>query len=402
MNNILELMGYEYKKIFRKKSTWITLGILLVLILFVGVENMIGNTYHEGMVIGTKYEETQKNKEAASKIFGRVFDKTLIFEAMDALNQYQSQGYSAYEIYRPYRPIIVLYSYAVMDNPSVLMIRTNLSEEEAENYYISMKANMKKIIDLNLFLTEKEKEKLKSYTEEIKTPFIYEYSDGYKKFAYSTKAIGLFLMLGIVYCMAPLFAGEYATKMDALILSSRFGKNKLITAKILTGLTFSLLITILGLVVSIVEIFCIYGIEGANMPIQVWGLVGVLMVYPIQCAAGMIIISLCLSLASLLMSGITMLLSAKLKSPYHVVILSSIIILVPLIFQVPRDLIIINFLYHLLPVNMMSYDRILSTYLYSVGEMSIKPFHFIPVYCMIGICVLSKFTYRGFKRHQIA
>jgi ABC-type transport system involved in multi-copper enzyme maturation permease subunit len=282
------------------------------------------------------------------------------------------------------------------------MISNDLREEDADNYYIQLKANMKTIIDGNLYLSVKEKEILKGYTNDIKTPFIYEYFIGYEKFAYSTNAIGLFLMLGITYCLAPLFAGEYTTKMDALILSSRFGKNKLITAKILTGFSFSLLITVLGLVVSIVEIFCIYGIEGGNMPIQVWGLVGILMVYPFKCFTGLLLISLCLSFAAMLMSGIIMLLSAKLKSPYHTVILSSIIVLVPLIFQVPGDLRILNFLVHLLPTNMMSYDRIFSTYLYSVGDISITPYHFIPVFCMIAVCVLSIFTYRGFKKHQIA
>lgn len=69
------------------------------------------------------------------------------------------------------------------------------------------------------------------------------YSEGYAGFI----NMGMSLMVGLgfvlVICLAPVFAEEYSRKTDALILVSRYGKNRCALAKILAAYLLALLVT---------------------------------------------------------------------------------------------------------------------------------------------------------------
>ena len=50
MRELLNLTGYEYKKIFQKRSTWIALGAVLLWVLFAGIGGTLGEYYIEGVL----------------------------------------------------------------------------------------------------------------------------------------------------------------------------------------------------------------------------------------------------------------------------------------------------------------------------------------------------------------
>lgn len=73
-------------------------------------------------------------------------------------------------------------------------------------------------------------------------------------------SIGLLVLIGL----SPLFSAEYSKKTDALILSSKHGKKKLIFAKIKAGLIYAVGIWALIEILNTLIVFGIYGTTGAE------------------------------------------------------------------------------------------------------------------------------------------
>lgn len=73
-------------------------------------------------------------------------------------------------------------------------------------------------------------------------------------------SVGLLVLIGL----APIFSAEYSRKTDAILLSSKYGKKKLIFSKIKAGLIFA--ITVWGLIeiINTLIIARIYGTTGAE------------------------------------------------------------------------------------------------------------------------------------------
>ena len=116
-----------------------------------------------------------------------------------------------------------------------------------------------------------------------------------------------FFVIGI--CIAPVFAGECQNRTDTLLLTTKYGKNKALAAKILISLAFTVLyITLCGLIGFIMNVLLL-GTEGWNLPIQLWDTI-----YPYQwsvavaCAVNfgvILLIMLFLTAFSLLLSAVS-------------------------------------------------------------------------------------------------
>lgn len=78
--------------------------------------------------------------------------------------------------------------------------------------------------------------------------------------------VGMFLLV----VLSPLFSAEYAKRTDSLLLCSKYGKNKLIKAKILTGFLIAISIWLFLQTFNAVMVFSLFGIEGAKAFVQNW------------------------------------------------------------------------------------------------------------------------------------
>lgn len=73
-------------------------------------------------------------------------------------------------------------------------------------------------------------------------------------------SIGLLVLIGL----APIFSAEYSRKTDAILLSSKYGKKKLIFSKIKAGLIFAIAVWGLIEIINTLIIVGIYGTTGAE------------------------------------------------------------------------------------------------------------------------------------------
>lgn len=392
MSDLFTLIGYEYKKIGKRKSTYITLGITLFLILFAGLGVLVGYTYVDGVKANTKYDEMKIDRDYALKLTGRTVDKALIEE--------MQKGYSHVDITTRYTTTkeYQLYARPYDSISNIIWQVTDDINIDANSFYEIRNEKLRdNLLDLNM--NDGEIDKHLELNKKVITPFTYSYSKGYQRFTALNFTTGIFLIFGLAICIAPIFAGEYTNKMDHILLSSKYGKNKLILAKLITGISFTVMIALLFLGISLLEFLLIYGYEGSNAPLQIWS---VLSSYPLLIKDVVQILIVCTTLASVWVISITMFLSAKFKSPFSVIIVTTVIIFGGMFINVSSENRFLMDLWKLLPTNMMSYLGVFSDYTFQIGGMNILPYHFIPIFCIVATMIFLYFAYHGFKNHQIS
>lgn len=390
MSDLFALIGYEYKKIGKRKSTYISLGIILFLILFTGVGLFIGD-YLSGVKVSTAYTEMIKDRGYGLNLSGRKVDKDLIKEMQYGFSNVKSNNEytrtNEFELYaRPYNSIRSI----------IWQVTKDYQYIEGDSFY-DIRKEMIKAKLTKLSLSDKEVEKHLALDDKVETPFTYFYSEGYDRFVTLNYTTGMLVTFGLAICLAPIFAGEYTSNMDGLLLSSKYGKNKLILAKLITGVSFTILNILLFLGINLLECLIIYGFEGGNAPFQLWE---VLSTYPLMIKDVIKILVLCTAFASVWTISITMFVSAKFKSPFGVIIVTTVIIFGGMFVHVSSPNRLLITLENLLPSNMMAPWGVFSDYMYQIGNKNILPYHFIPIFCIVATMIFLYLAYRGFKNHQ--
>lgn len=405
MSSFFDLVGFEYKKIFKRKSTAITLILVTVLTILSTPAILIGYHYIDGHPSESKYDSMVKDREYARALAGRALDEDLILETKNAyLNIPLRDKYNItpeYEEYaRPYSPIYYLVRTVYNRKESKrfgLEAMQTLSIEDIQNYY---EARSNKIFNeiSHKTINDNSKEKLLKLDNKIETPFVFDYTDGYTRFFAIMYTTGIISAFAIAICIAPIFAGEYTTGADQLILSSKFGKNKLISAKLFTSISFSSVVCIALSLLTYFECMLIFGFDGANAPFQ---LLLPLCTYPFKMWQVAALFSICILFGAIFTTAITLWLSSKFKSPFGVIIIVSILTFAPMMLNVSENNVFLYNLFNLLPSSMMGIWSVSSPILFELFGLSIEPYIFMPIFAVFATIIILPFAYRSFKNHQI-
>lgn len=271
MNSICELVGFEYRKILWKRRTIITLLFAVFITVFSCIGPLMGNDYIKGEISESTYDGMKKDREYIRSMSGRVIGSDILSETIEAYTQIpptdgkytDTQEYQQYA--RPYYEIyyMIRKAYNINDRKEIEL----LSEENVNNFYSIRQDMVERSIE-ETTMSSTEKPASVRLSKQVKTPFIYSYTGGYTRFFSQMFVTAILICFICSICISPLFAGEYTDKMDSLILSSKYGKNKVIYAKLFTGISFSILLSIVLTVVSYVTTMAFFGWEGGNSPIQ--------------------------------------------------------------------------------------------------------------------------------------
>ena len=116
----------------------------------------------------------------------------------------------------------------------------SLSPEEAAGIYQIRVDSLKEYLskeEVKDTFSEKEKEFLISQWENLKTPFYYEYAEGWKALLDSQYLPTLLTLLVVILgaLTAGIFSDEYSWKADSIFFSSKLGRNKAVLSKIGAG-----------------------------------------------------------------------------------------------------------------------------------------------------------------------
>ena len=165
-------------------------------------------------------------------------------------------------------------------------------------------------------------------------------------------------------------------------MSGKYGKTKLTTAKILAALFFGVLAFTLHVLLAFGLPLAAFGTDGWNLPLQINGTT---VPYPLTFLEGTLINLGVIYLVLLAMIGVTLFLSARMKSPYLVLTVVVPVLFVPM-FLSPNGT-----------------SGIYGSYLsYQFGPVVLDAFAVRTVLYAVLALILLPLAGRGFRRHQAA
>lgn len=116
--------------------------------------------------------------------------------------------------------------------------------------------------------TQKEKDFMIQKYEDLKTPFYYEYMDGWAALLQNISTFILILALVIGFFVAGIFSDEFQTKADSIFFSTQFGRSRGISAKVGAGFCIATGFYVIFVLLYTFIVLFVLGADGANCPIQ--------------------------------------------------------------------------------------------------------------------------------------
>lgn len=405
MNSFWTLTAFEYQKIFRRKSVVIALALALLASVISAWGTLLGDVYIDGVPVESNYEAMQKDRAYARALAGRAVDETLLLEASAAYATIPQEAptYQATAEYqtnaRPYSEIYGISRLFRYESSEGFGARSfaSLTADQAKGFYPMRREIIAQQVN-ETQMSGKAKAAVLEMDAKIRNPWIFSYSDGYGRFYAIMYTTGIIAAFVAAVCIAPLFAGEYTSGACQLILSSKHGKGWGVKAKIFTGFSLAALLSIFFTAQTYVQCMLTFGPDGASAPIQLHLST---CVYPITVGQAALLQSICILFACLMVAAVTMALSSKLKTPFGVIILVSLLLIVPMLLNIPEHPLLPYLLYLLLPANMMTFWNVFEMYQYELFGLTIPPFAMMPLFSAILAAILCPIAIRIFKNHQI-
>lgn len=412
-----KIIKFEFLKIMRRKSSIIMVIFSVVIILYLfGSIVFQESTFNKD---GKKYKGMNAivmEKEGYKAVTGKMTEKRITTDIRKYQKKFNKPNNVTYtdggdtKVFKdkvywsflcPKKDYYTLVS-ENYDNPfeyggfSKLPL---ISTEKGADFYKARLKKINKLLDqhyLDADFTQPEKNFWLKMNESVKEPFTYGYAKGWINLIDST-GLWFFLVLAICVCIAPVFATEYQTGMDSLIFTSKYGKSKVIGAKILASFLYGSIVFVINVVLSMAVILIPYGTDGWNLPIQIMDTV---CPYPLNFMEAILLYIVIAYLIVLAFISFNLVLSASMKSPYPVLIIDAILLIIPFFMSYSDTSYVYNHVFPLLPTKAL--EMSLSYYTdYKLGAMIISwPTMIMLVYLIVALALLPV-VWIKFRKHQI-
>lgn len=287
MKHLVNMYVIELKKILSRKTLWISFAVTVVIIFIAAGSDLLTKyKFPDGKIMsGKEYHALARQK--GELLSGRPIDDHFFEEVRAEVVQYALQaGYLTEDELQ-----------AVMDGTAtdIMMnsVQTALADAAEETGCADafgligeMTGDIRKtltissgewyeVLERNLaWSTENtsgaEKEYWQKSLSNIEKPMTYYYAFGYRAFFEQMYAFIWILIILIAISLAGLFADERSTRMDALILSAKNGRETMARAKLLAGITVGVGEALLVFLLNAVSSFALYGANGKDGAIQLF------------------------------------------------------------------------------------------------------------------------------------
>lgn len=410
-----ELVKFELKKLFTKKMNIIVLIVCLFLITILfglsGIDflasDKLGNNYKGQEAISLRKEQIAQLKGTLTneRITEEIKDLQDLRKNPDNLvvNSYGEEDFSK-KIYNEYldnrlnllaniNKVYAGYSSSYIDE----ILKVDL--ENTEDFYTLRQNVIKESLNQDYSgktYTEQEKDYWIEKSSKVETPFEYDFYYGWSN-TFNSYQMTVVTIIAVCICLSSIFSGEYQSGADNIILTSKYGKSKAITAKIIASIIFATIVFVVYLIFSVGSVLLMFGTDGWNLPIQI---MNILSVYPLTFLEAFLY-NVGISYVILLgMVGLTLFLSSKLKGSIAVFIIDIAIIMIPSFFRITSQFGLWNKTLLLMPYNSIfnNFSRMVS---YQFGSLVID----LPLMTILTYLVLMFITFilarRIFRKHQV-
>ena len=407
------LVKYEFLKILRKKSTLIVMAVSLILTGFLfGLPIIQYQTYNQaGVIKGTEGIAYEKEQYADLSVpLSEEYIAETIREVQELFVNPDNIGYDGNEQFligdaywngvAPREKLLNLIANAY-SKPNEILGYNNLPDldiKDAAFFYQTMEGKIQTLLNNpSRKLSDEQKEYWDSMAGKVDTPLQYGYYEGWEVIISSFELL-MFALLAVCIVVAPVFSGEYQAGTDAVILSAKYGKTKLTTAKIAASLLFGTAAFILHIVVACGLPLAAFGADGWNLPLQI---ANTTIPYPLTFLQAALINIGIIYLVLLAMVGLTLLLSAQLKSPYLVLIILVPILFIPMFLTPNGTTGAYNLILFLLPYRstLPEFGRYIS---YQFGGLVWDALTVRTILYAFLTVIMLPLARLGFKKHQVA
>lgn len=234
--------------------------------------------------------------------------------------------------------------------------------------------------------------------EAVKKPFRFG-NTGTWNLIWTDISLLFYLFFVISICIAPVFAGEYQSRTDALILTSKFGKTKLIGAKLIAVSLFCVGYVLVCTVLSVGSLIAVLGVEGYDLPVQLFSRNSAYDWTVLQAVA---VNFLAMLFMAAFVGAFSMLLSARSKNPLVVLTADFLLILGTVFIPFSKNSRLFNRILFLTPVRCADFNEVLSVYnSWQIGNVVLSYVAMIFIAYAAAAVLCMVFTGRGFSRHQV-
>lgn len=402
-----QLLKFELKKILCRKVNLIAMALGMLLIVFSNIALINGeslyldeNHYLEG-VEAIKTEEEVEN--ALTSELSEEFLTGFMQEYQQEIQKDPSEDGYNYSLIADKRNLFALIAgnYTEFNAQWGWEDLNDISTDHGIGFYERRMEKIKTLLNADYSYgnyTESEKEYWLQKAEAIKTPFTWGSKNTWDMI-WSSIGLLFYQFFVISICLAPVFAGEYQNRTDALILSAKHGKTKLIYAKITASFIFTSIEMALCSIVSIGINVCMLGVDGWNLPVQLWNTIIPYQLTVIEaCALNLLV----MFLISFSLTAVSLMLSALFKSQLIALAVDMLLYYCTAFMPFSKTSGLWNHIKYLLPINSVELKNVLKTYNgYQFGIVIISYlWMIIIVYVLITIICLCG-AGRSFKNHQI-
>lgn len=400
-----QLYYFELKKIICKRVNQIAMLLGLSLMIICNIAQIQGETFRDGDNELSGVSAILKQEEVENSLTSELNEEFLT----DFLREYQRQMEGSpyeyeWDLIEPQRNLFSCISKNYVEWNKQYIDWENLKKINTEGGIGFYDRRIQKIETLlNAEYTygnfsEAEKEYWLAKSKAVDIPFLWGSTSAWD-IIWTGIELLFYLFFVISICTAPIFAGEYQNRTDALLLASKHGKSKVISAKILAAFTFTFIyITVCSLVSIGISCFLL-GIDGWNLPVQLWDTI-----IPCQMTVfkACIINLSVIFLISFFITAFSLLISTLSKSPMIVLALNILLVFGTIFLTSSKNSGLWNKILYLLPLNCIDLKHVLRTYnSYQFGSLIISYLDmiFIVYITLTIICILC--TGKGFRNHQV-
>ena len=407
------MLKYEMKKVFSKPSSWIAILLLFVLlgnVCYLAAKHDLFYVNQQGeMEYG--YRAVQKLKEVKKEWKGELTIKQIQKAVKENRTNNQSKEARSSDVGEQnsaYHKIQGLEDIRSMLNDSFgdfqefdYYVADSVTPSQAGNFYKNRISHLKNWLDTKASsqFTKQEKEYLIKKYEQQKTPFFYDYADGWKQiFAYIAMIV-MIMTLILGFLTAGIFSNEFQLHTDAIFFSACYGRNKAVRSKIAAGFLITTVIYWMIVLLYSIILLGFFGADGAGCEIQTvegnWK-----SLYQMINIQKYFLIVIGGYVGSLFMVCITMLVSAKTKSAVFAVLMPFVMIFLPNLIPSYFDQIpFFNKIFGLLPDQLLQLDQVLRTFhLYQIGNRVVHSVPILLIVYLIATIVLCPILYGMYRK----
>lgn len=240
------LIKFELQKILKRKFTvfiLIAVSVLNIIFIFSLIKSQI---FIENSTEYSGFEAIEKDKKTADQFSGILTDDTIKkiiskYGRSDLNTDGESYNYNSANSFVTYEFLEEL------DFDPTNNIQ-NLSIPE----YIDQVKNVSQVFP---------------YSSAV-DPVIYGYSYGWKTLHSLFQMMSLLTVIVVITALTPVFTEEYSRETDTLIMTSRYGRTKILTAKICASLIFTLSLYVVMIAFNYLCIGFSFGFDGLDISIQ--------------------------------------------------------------------------------------------------------------------------------------